>query len=179
MVHIILPGSNWRYSTFPFPAYRSELVYGDQRDAEFLAVKGVRPVQTPEGVALLPKNAFRVVRTRKEGLILVVEGRDETPRCLLFAGCATGFSMVDLYPAATTATILKTCVAGNKLRHEIQVIAILDVGQRLAFRRSSREKNEILSYLWTGSEISGQVFLQEEWDQRDIIMNCDNDVDVL
>lgn len=44
MKHIILSKA-WEYSTEPFPAYRANLVYGqNKRDREFLPVKDVTPV---------------------------------------------------------------------------------------------------------------------------------------
>jgi hypothetical protein len=119
---------------------------------------------------ILPENEFRVIKTREKGTILVVSGKDDTNRCLLFVGCAGGFrGGVSLVPEDTTGTILKECSAGNNCESSITVIALLEAGQTVAFHTSGRRTNEVYTHTWTGKEVEAKHFTAEEWKARSAI----------
>lgn len=133
-----------------------------------------------EGQPILPENKFRVIKTRDKGTILVVAGADTTNRCLLFVGCSGGFrGGVGLLDEGTTAQILKEASAGNACESSCEVIALLEVGQTVAFHTSGRRSNEVYVYTWTGTETTKTHFSKEEWDQRKAAAQTPEDAEVL
>lgn len=131
-----------------------------------------------ESPAILPKGKFRVIKTREKGTILVVPGRDDTNRCLLFVGCAGGFrGGVSLVAEGTTGEVLKKCSAGNNCESSLEVIALLEEGQSVAFHTTGRRTNEVLLYTWNGQEVERKHFSKPEWDARTV--SEDEDYEIL
>ncbi len=167
MEHINLSFA-WKFNENPFPAYRCNLNYGDrwnQRAFEFLSVNGVTPLR--QGIEVsseqtLPKGEFRLTRTRK-GTILVVGGRDDTKRCLLFVGCSGGdCGGVQVLQSGTTGAILKSCAVGNATDSEIQVIAHLNIGESVAFFSYGKQTHEVYQYVWDGG-LKVKHLSKNEW----------------
>lgn len=133
-----------------------------------------------EGQPILPEGRFRVIKTREKGTLLVVPGEDSTNRCLLFVGCEGGFrGGVGILDEGTTAQILKTCSAANACDSSCEVIALLEVGQTVAFHTSGRRSNEVYVYIWNGTEATKTHFSKEEWDQRKAAAQTPEDAEVL
>ncbi|MDO8469703.1 MAG: hypothetical protein Q7S84_01635 [bacterium] len=162
MKHIML-SQGWSFGTDPFPAFRSSMSYGhNQNDREFIGVNGAVP--SADGV--LPENIFKVVKT-KEDAILIVAGEDTTPRCLLFVGSTGGFrGDVSIFDEATTGKVLKVCSAGNACDSGIEVAAILDISQSVAFHKTGRNENQVDVYTWNGVAIESKTWSKRAWDRR-------------
>lgn len=208
MKHILM-STGWSFSIEPFPAYRSELVFGrNKRDREFLPVQNVAPVvaftvtadygktvlyEGTDKVAAeaakasydeqnkgswktanlqatqptLPEGKFKVIKTKEKGTILVIPGEDHSNRCLLFVGCAGGFRGGEsVLQDGTTATILKTCSAGNACESRTEVIALMEIGQTVAFYSYGRRTNEVYVYTWDGFGVEQTHYSKSEWDSR-------------
>jgi len=219
MKHILL-STGWSFSTEPFPAYRSELVFGrNKRDREFLPVQNVSPVVIYTVTAdygktelykgsdkaaaeaaeaaydeqnkdswksanlqatqpTLPEGKFKVIKTREKGTILVVPGDDRSNRCLLFVGCDGGFRGGEsVLQDGTTATILKTCSAGNACESRTEVITLMEVGQTVAFYSYGRRTNEVYVYTWDGTEVKKTHYSKSEWDSRDAVAEIPTDAE--
>ncbi|MFH0845978.1 MAG: hypothetical protein V1851_01085 [Patescibacteria group bacterium] len=122
------------------------------------------------GLPTLPDGQFRVIKTKEKGTILVVPGNDDTNRCLLFVGCAGGFrGGVSLVKDGTTGNVLKSCSAGNNCESSIEVIALMEVGQSVAFHTSGRRTNEVYMYTWDGEKMKEKHFSKSEWDSRNTV----------
>lgn len=129
------------------------------------------------GPTTLPEGKFRVIKTRDKGTILVVPGNDDTNRCLLFVGCAGGFrGGVALVQDGTTGNILKNCSAGNNCDSSVEVIALLETGQSVAFHSYGRRTNEVYLYTWNGTEIEKKTFSIKEWETRNAVADVDAEV---
>lgn len=165
--------STWKFGTEPFPAFRAILSYGlNKHDYEFLPVKDVVPEVVEPEVTLptLPEGRFRVIKTKEKGTILVVPGEDNTNRCLLFVGCFGGFrGGVGVIADGTTGKILKECSAGNACESFVTVIALLEVGQSVAFHSTGRRTNEVYLHTWTGEKVEAKHFSKSEWDNRNVV----------
>jgi hypothetical protein len=128
---------------------------------------------------ILPEGKFRVIKTKEKGTILVVPGSDDTNRCLLFVGCAGGFrGGVSVVHEGTTGSLLKECSAGNNLESSVEVIALLDIGQSVAFHTSGRRTNEVYVYTWNGTSVEKKHYSAEEWKTRNAVPSID-DAEVL
>lgn len=118
---------------------------------------------------VLPENKFCVIKTQEKGTILAVSGEDKTNRCLLFVVCAGGFrGGVSVLTDGTTGTILIKCSAGNACESSVEAIAILAIGQSIAFHTSGRRTNEVYQYLWNGKEVEKKHYSKAEWDSRSV-----------
>jgi len=176
MKHMIL-SSTWAFSDQPFPAFRCELWYGrNKHDKAFLPVKDVKLKKyclitnnntfsinsSDDGNSfLLPENEFKVIKTKEKGTVLVVPGKDLTNRVLIHAGCCGGFrGGVNLIPSAN---ILKQCQASNACESKIEIVALLEVNQQVAFYSFGRYVNEVHSYKWDGEVITKQTYSKQEW----------------
>jgi len=161
MKHIKI-SKGWSFGTKPFPAFWSEMSFGrNKNDEAFIGVNGVAPV---DGV--LPENAFKVIKTQ-EGEILIVGGEDTTPRCLLFAGASGGYrGGVEVFAKGTTGRVLVECSAANNLHSAIEVVAILDVGQSLAFFSTGRGGDTVEVHTWNGTAVDSTVWTKQAWDRR-------------
>lgn len=115
----------------------------------------------------LPKGTFKVIKTKEKGTIMVVNGVDNTNRCLLFVGCSGGFrGGVSVLGEGTTGNILKECSASNNCDSAVEVIVILEKGQTIAFHSSGRRTNEVYLYTWNGESVQKQHYSKSEWDAR-------------
>jgi len=131
------------------------------------------------GHPILPEGKFRVIKTKEKGTLLVVPGNDDTNRCLLFVGCSGGFrGGVGLVGDGTTGTVLKSCSAGNNCDSSIEVIALLEAGQSVAFHTFGRRTNEVYVYTWDGAKVEKKHFSKSEWDNRNVTVSID-DAEVL
>lgn len=114
----------------------------------------------------LPEGKFQIIKTREQGMILVVPGNDTANRCLLFVGCDSGFhGSVEIVQGATTAQIIKKFVVSNSSKLRIDVIAILDVEQRVVFHASGCNIDEVYVYRWSSGEVRSARCSKSEWDQ--------------
>jgi hypothetical protein len=158
MKHFRLDGS-FEYSEEPFPAFRSRLVYGrNKRDFEFLPTK----VQ-PDEEGILPEGQFRLIETREKKTLLVVPGTDTTNRALVFVGASEGFRGSCGLRDDTTAKILKKCYAGNATSGRVEVIALMEVGQRLIFYSTGRRNNDVIVHEFNGQEIESTTYTKDEY----------------
>lgn len=220
----------WDFGNDPFPAFRANLVYGQNKRARaFLPVVREFQLKRPcvvtscdgatiyegtdkaaaeavtkeynaqqaaahsnldrlfapkailrEGPAVLPEGKFRIIKTKEKGTTLVVPGDENTNRCLLFVGCEGGFrGGVRIMECDTTGALLAKCEAGNACDSSVETIALLDVGQSVAFHTWGRRTNEVYAYTWTGVEIETKHFSKEEWDVRNGEVMPAEDVEVL
>lgn len=118
----------------------------------------------------LPEGRFRVIKTKEKGTILVVPGEDNTNRCLLFVGCSGGFrGGVGVIADGTTGQVIKQCSAGNACESSVTVIALLEIGQSVAFHSSGRRTNEVYLHTWDGSKVEVKHFSKSEWDNRNAV----------
>lgn len=132
------------------------------------------------GLPTLLEGAFRVIKTKEKGTILVVPGEDKTNRCLLFVGCAGGFrGGVSVLKDGTTGMILKTCSAGNNCESSTEVIVLLEQGQSVAFHTYGRRTNEVYQYTWNGAEVEKKHFSKSEWDTRNAVQVPSEDAEEL
>lgn len=158
MKHFILDNS-FKYSEEPFPAFRSELVYGrNKRDFEFLPTK----VQ-PDEEGILPEGEFRLIETKEKKTLLVVPGADTTNRALVFVGESEGFRGSCGIHDDTTAKVLKRCHAGNATGGRIEVVALLEVGQKLIFYSTGRRNNDVTIHEFDGHEIKSTTYTKSEY----------------
>lgn len=162
MKHVII-GSGWSFGSEPFPAFRLSMSYGrNQNDREFIGVNGI----VPDGNGVLQENAFKVIKT-KEGAILIVAGEDTTPRCLLFVGSSGGFrGGVEVFAEATTGRVLKNCSASNACESGMEIAALLDLGQSVAFYSTGRRTDQVEVYTWNGTEVESKTWSRMAWDRR-------------
>jgi hypothetical protein len=159
MKHFILDGS-FPYSDDPFPAFRSNLVYGrNKRDFEFLPTK-----VTPDEDGLLSENKFRLIKTRAKGTLLIVPGEDSSNRALVFVGENEGFRGSCGLHDDTTATILKQCQAGNATEGRISVIALMEMGQKLIFYSTGRRNNDVTVHEYNGYEVKTTHYTKNEYE---------------
>lgn len=133
---------------------------------------------TVASVPILPEGAFRLIW--KNGKVAVASGQDTTDRCLLFVGCYAGYGRSQsLLEAGTTGSIVTLCPAGEEGQSSTEAIALLDVGQALAFLiAGERTTDEVHLYTWTGEEVEFKVFVGKEWDyyQNLIIGDAEDEV---
>lgn len=114
---------------------------------------------------LLPENNFRVIKTRKNRNFLIIPGKDNSNKCLLFVGCDGGsYGEVGLFHDLTTGKILKVCQASNSRTSRIEIIILLEAGQTIAFHSDGVNTNEVTHYYWSGQEIEKRLFQYKEWD---------------
>jgi hypothetical protein len=163
MRHVNLSLREWVWSTDPFPAYRVSLWYGrNQWDKKFIGVNNI----TPDESGTLPQDAFHIVKT-KEGTIVLTAGKDTTSRCLLFVGCGGGFrGGVEILDEATTGRVLMVCSASNACQDEMQIAALLDVGQSVGFYSHGRRTNDVIVHTWDGSQVQTKCWTRRQWDRR-------------
>ncbi|MDO8469704.1 MAG: hypothetical protein Q7S84_01640 [bacterium] len=139
-------------------------------DAEQESAKSWNRANLKVSLPALPEGKFLVIKTKEKGTILVVPGEDKTNKCLLFAGCAGGFrGGVGIVESGTTGTILKQCSAGNNCESSIEVIAVLEVGQSVAFHTSGRRTNEVYVHTWNGTVVETKHYSTEEWNTRNAV----------
>lgn len=164
MKHLIA-SDVWKYEAEPFPAYRASLVFGRNKHARVvLPVKGITPALVDRQY-LLPDDQFRVIKTREKGTILVVDGSDRTPRCLLLTSCNGGFrGGVGVLASATTAAILLTAEASSALDSAIAVAALFERGQTLAFRGWGRHEDRVVRYTWADGALECVRYPRVDWD---------------
>lgn len=114
---------------------------------------------TVASVPILPEGAFRLICV--DGTVVVVPGADTTDRCLLFVGCYAGFGRSQsLLEEGTTGRIVKHCAPDEEYRLSIEAIALLEVGQTVAFRIT---ESEVHLYTWTGEQVGWKCFSWAEW----------------
>lgn len=158
MKHFNLDNS-FKYSEEPFPAFRSELVYGrNKRDFEFLPTK----VQ-PDDEGLLPEGQFKLIETREKKTLLVVPGADTSNRALVFAGEGSGFRGGCGLHKDTTAKVLKQCQAGNALRSKIEVAALLEADQKLIFWSDGRNNSDVTVHSFDGLVVKTTTYTKGEY----------------
>lgn len=122
------------------------------------------------GYPTLPEGKFRVIKTQEKGTILVVPGDDDTNRCLLFVGAKGGFrGGARIVEDATTASILLKCSAANKCNSSIEVVALFEVGQSVAFYVFGQCTSQVYLYTWNGETVEAKHFSSEEWKVRGIM----------
>ena len=73
----------------PLPAFCSDFPFEQNNfHRGVLPIVNLEPKKFPNSIyEELPRGKFRVVRTAESETILVVPGKDDTDRCLLFVGC--------------------------------------------------------------------------------------------
>lgn len=175
----VIMSNAFAFGTEPFPAFRCDLVYGrNKRDRVFLPVKGIEPVKNEgENFPTLPEGKFQVIKTKEKQTLLVVPGMDTTNRCLLFVGCVGGFrGGEEVLEDGTTATVLKTCSAGNACESSTEIIALLEVGQAVTFYTHGRRTSEVYQYTWDGIQVVKTHFSKEEWDTKNNILEDDAEI---
>lgn len=164
MKHIMFEGTDWRWDTEKFPRYVVELTFG--RHCHDMAMLPVMGGLTPSsaGAPVLPEGAFKVIKTKEKGTILIVLGADNTNRVLLMAGASGGFrGSVALDKQATTGTVLAYALAGNACESRAEVAAILEPGQQLIFNGDGRDGSFIVCFRFDGTTVERKRFTMEEW----------------
>jgi hypothetical protein len=128
----------------------------------------------------LPANKFKVIKTKDKGTILLVPGKDNSDRCLLFVGCSGGFrGGVSVLEEGTTGNLIKQCSAGNACESSTEVIVLLEVDESIAFHSYGRRSNEIYLHTWNGEQVEKKHFSKSEWDSRTAVASPTKDVEVL
>lgn len=108
------------------------------------------------GGYVLPEGNFQIIR-KEDGTILVVPGKDDTPRCLLFDGIEGQARQGIEYPG-TTGEILYECSAGSNVHLSTEVVAILEVGEAVELGTSSQYGRYFQFCSWDGREITCRSF---------------------
>lgn len=152
MKSIIDPNSQWKFSTEPFPAYRISLVYGaNKRSQQFIPIVE-KSLVGEDGV--LKENKFKLIITQEKKTLLIVDEMENSSRCLWFGGVSGGFrDGCRVRQDKTTATILKTCQAGNNCESRIEVAAIFAPNQKLIFESDGRRNDDIIVFSFENGEI--------------------------
>lgn len=110
-----------------------------------------------EGPFELPNGLFALKQSRSNAII-VVEGKDDSSGLLLMAGARSGIrGSVSVYDPVSNASIIRKIFAATGNEAEIQVAAVLQVGQRLALVSDGRGVNRLDVYCWDGISLK---FLQ-------------------
>lgn len=115
----------------------------------------------------LPENQFRVIQSvDRDGVVAVLSGEDFTQRALAFIGCDGSPSRVDLDRDKSAAVILKESCDPNSDHRTVEVISVMDVGQRLIFTLSEPDKpnnRQLRIYTWTGRDIAIETIPEYQW----------------
>jgi hypothetical protein len=161
MRHINADKKYWSFGSEPFPAFRAELWFGrNKHDRAMIPVKDI--VIGDDG--LLQENAFRVIKTREKGTIMIVPGVDVTPRLLLFAGVADGFrGFSRLVTEHTTANILVHARASAACDGHTTAAAILDPGHQVVFETTGRYGHDIVVYALREGDLQQRTYTIAEW----------------
>jgi hypothetical protein len=160
MIHIRVDDS-FEFSIDPFPAFRSNLIFGrNKRNFAFLPIKDV-PIDE-EG--LMPEGKFRLIKTKAKGTIMIVPGNDTTRRALVCAGINDGFRGSSGTLEETDCQIVKKCYAGNACEGRQEVIALMEPGQQLVFYSRGRRTNRAVCYRWDGAVLHTTEYARSEWD---------------
>lgn len=153
---------SFNYSNEPFPAFRSNLVFGrNKRASEFLPTKvGV----DEEG--LLPEGKFRVIKTKAKGTLLVVPGEEYSNRIVAMVGENSGFRGYVSLHDDTTANVLKECSAGNATEARIEVIALMSPGEAIVFHSTGRRTNSITVFAFNGIDVQMTIYELAEYEAQ-------------
>jgi hypothetical protein len=104
----------------------------------------------------LTEDRFQVVKPTGKDTVIICEGEDKTPRVLAFIGQkAPTRGKIELFQDETSCNIVAQCCATNMMEGRIEVAAIMDLGEKLAFRAHSDhyKVDEIFIYQWDGEDI--------------------------
>lgn len=160
MKHIRVDHS-FQFSNDPFPAFRSELIFGrNKRDFQFLPVKDVEIDED----GLMPENQFRLIKTKEKGTIMIVPGRDTSNRALVFCGINDGFrGSSGLLETGTDARIIQHCSAGAACEGRNEIIALLEPGQQIVLYSRGRRTNRVECHRWDGNVLVTTEYARSEW----------------
>jgi len=163
-MEMIIEGDNWSFSADPFPAYRTELIFGrNKRDRAFLPVLGNLVPNTETG--LLKDGSFKVIKTKKKGTICIVPGKDTTRRALVLLTVHGGFRGGCCYlPEHTTARVLVSAHAGSALRSAISVALLMEPGQVATFKSWGRYGTDFEQYHWNANSLGKMTYTKDEWE---------------
>lgn len=154
--------NKFQFSENPFPAYRCELYFGrTKKDFEFLPVKDI----LPDEKGILPKNQFKIIKTKEKNTTLIINGFDNTERCLGFIGTKAGFrGSVYLLKDYSTANILKECHASNNTDGYFAVAALFNIGEKVVFKSTGRYGRYIIIHEFINDDIIETRMTEEEWE---------------
>jgi hypothetical protein len=131
-----------------------------------------RTAKVQASVPILPENQFTVIKSG-ENNISIIPGEDYSKQCLMFIGyssngCRSGVSLLE---EGTTAEILMTCFMGDEYKYgsRIEVVALMDVGQRIAFYKYSRFLQQVYYVTWAGDAYFWSMYNKRDWDERDAV----------
>lgn len=161
MKHIVL-SNKWSYGNRAVPAYRC--APNGTIGALEVPVVGLKPDPN------LPDDAFRVMG-RDDGELAIVPGRDETSRCLIFAGASDfgfflrGARRVTIFHPATNGRILASASYQSKDERSVELAAILGPDESVAFRKHGAVPalDEIEILTWTHSGLKVETTNFKEW----------------
>lgn len=165
MQHVNM-SSSFVFSTDPFPAFRVSYVFGRRQRANLLLpCQGVTPSAAADpALPVLPKEGFRVIKTKEKGTVMVVPGPDTTRRALLFASIMGGYrGGCKRMEKATSADVLLECAASNNCESSLAVVALVDVGRRLVLHSYGRHGESVVVYLWDGQAMVRTVMKPGDW----------------
>jgi hypothetical protein len=153
-------GSQWKFSSDPFDAFRIKLWYGrNKHDTQFLATK-----VAPDDNGILPEGLFKVIKTREKGTILVVPGEDATGRILFFQTDKGGFrGYVRIEEEFSTATILKRASAASACESGLGTVAVFQMGEELHVEIEGRYAHIMKVYRHNGTEIVSTEYEYSEY----------------
>lgn len=149
-----------------------ELIYGrNQRDHFSIPLDGLVATKEPplQGALVgrngwsLPEGKFQIGRLDQDHVVLR-KGEDTTNRLFLISSHLGGFrGWVELVPAATSASILMSAVAGNACESEAVFASLLQPGDCIVVRRYGRHIDDVDTWSWDGSDIHVTSQDRESW----------------
>jgi hypothetical protein len=83
---------------------------------------------------------------------------------------------VEVFTEATTGRVLKNCSASNACESGIEIAALLDLGQSVAFHSTGRRTNQVEVYTWNGNEIESKTWSKMAWDRRNDSAHSEDNV---
>jgi len=154
MKHVIL-SKKWKFEEEPLRGYQFNFMmeYGrNKRDRIFLPVaREVVPDKGAEGgTPVLPEGNFELID--EHDTLMVVPGKDDTPRCLLFVGCK-GQARQGVDYSKTTGKVIFECSAGDNLCLHTEVVCILEPGQSLGLFTTTERSDFKFLYTWDGEGV--------------------------
>lgn len=163
MIHIRID-SSFEFSEEPFPAFRSNLVFGrNKRDFQFLPVKDIEDIEIDDD-GIMAKKQFRIIKTKAKGTLMIVPGKDTTSRALVFCGINDGFRGSSGLLDETDAQILKHCSAGAACEGRNEIIALLEPGQQVVLYSRGRHTNRVVCHRWDDEGLVTTEYARSEWD---------------
>lgn len=112
----------------------------------------------------MPDGQFKLIKTKAKETLMIVPGKDTSPRALVFCGINDGFRGSSGILDETDAQIIKHCSAGAACEGRNEVIALLDSGQQVVLYSRGRRTNYVVCHRWDGDKLTTTEYARSEWE---------------